>query len=326
MAEALDEKESMVKDFADKEENHGFWSDLPTELLSSIRSCLVSERDYYIFDIACKSWKASPNLRLQLQFPIDDYSILHESPLLMSISKRSGRYNFFHPLHHTYYMDIPELLNKKILYSKDGWLLVMGGKYAKEKQVFFFNPFTRKKIDLPDLPSNTAFTKFSFYGLPTSEDCVVVGIMNLLSLMEIAVIKPGEDDWEIEDVDFRETDENYPVKKFCISSNPIFVDNYCYCLDVDGKVALFDIHDDCENSLEFYGMRLSRRQRDSLIQSFMVESDGELIAIFLSSYGRISVLKPDASKKNWVNVEDLGDKVIYLSNGGSWVEKKKGFL
>ena len=90
MAEALDEKESMVKVFADEEENHGFWSDLPTELLSSIRSCLVSERDYYIFDIVCKSWKASPNLRLQLQFPIDDYSRLHESPLLMSISKRSG--------------------------------------------------------------------------------------------------------------------------------------------------------------------------------------------------------------------------------------------
>ena len=55
----------------------------------------------------------------------------------------------------------------------------------------------------------------------------------------------------------------------------------------------------------------------------MVESDGELIAIFLNSNGRISVLKPDASKRNWVNVEDLGDKVIYLSNGGSWVEKRR---
>ena len=43
----------------------------------------------------------------------------------------------------------------------------MGGKYAEEKQVFFFNPFTRKKIDLPDLPPDTAFTKFSFSSLPT---------------------------------------------------------------------------------------------------------------------------------------------------------------
>ena len=42
----------------DKEESHNFWSNLQIELLSLIQSCLVTERDYYIFDLARKSWKA----------------------------------------------------------------------------------------------------------------------------------------------------------------------------------------------------------------------------------------------------------------------------
>ena len=46
----------------------------------------------------------------------------------------------------------------------------------KNKFVFSFNPSARKKIDLSDLPSDIAFTKFNFSSLPTSKDCVMVGI------------------------------------------------------------------------------------------------------------------------------------------------------
>ena len=194
----------------------------------------------------------------------------------------------------------------------------MGGKFDKEKQVFFFNPFPRVRIDLPNLPSESAFGKFSFSGLPTnSEDCVVVEIHTLLTLTEIAVIKPGEENWRIEELELHDSDEIYTVNKFCLSSNPIIVNGYCYCLVVDGKVGVFDPQD-IKNSLEILRTKLSRQNRASLIQSFMVESDGKLIGVFLNNNARISVQKLDiASKRNWMNVEDLGDKVIYLSNDGS---------
>ncbi|KAH7866640.1 hypothetical protein Vadar_023092 [Vaccinium darrowii] len=78
--------------------------------------------------------------------------------------------NLFHPLYKdTYRMDIPELSGAFLRYSKNGWLLMSRGRHS----VFFFNPFTKAKIDLPDLPHNFNFTTISFSSAPTSSNCMV---------------------------------------------------------------------------------------------------------------------------------------------------------
>ena len=47
-----------------------------------------------------------------------------KSPFLMMLRKH--KCDFSHPIHSSYYLHIPELLNKRIFDSKYGWLLVEG--------------------------------------------------------------------------------------------------------------------------------------------------------------------------------------------------------
>ena len=55
------------------------------------------------------------------------------------------------------------------------------------------------RIDLPDLTYYHCFAKFSFFGLPTSNDFVVVGIESSF-YVEIGVIKFGMDNWQIDEI------------------------------------------------------------------------------------------------------------------------------
>ncbi|KAJ6289234.1 hypothetical protein OIU76_025111 [Salix suchowensis] len=62
---------------------------------------------------------------------------------------------------------------RTVSFSKHGWLLVSQGKYV----VFFFNPITNQRIDLPGLPRDECiFDEISFSEAPTSPDCMVLAI------------------------------------------------------------------------------------------------------------------------------------------------------
>ena len=55
----------------------------------------------------------------------------------------------------------------------------------------------------------------------------------------------------------------------------------------------------------------------SVVQSFIVESDGELLTIFLGNEGKFWILKLNPVTGKWMEVIDLSNKVLYLSNGAS---------
>ncbi|KAI3977025.1 hypothetical protein MKX01_008883, partial [Papaver californicum] len=65
---------------------------------------------------------------------------------------------FVNPMHNneSYLMNIPELFEgSRIRFSKGGWLLM-----SKGNTLFFYNPFTKSTIKLPDLSDDHCF-KFS---------------------------------------------------------------------------------------------------------------------------------------------------------------------
>uniref|UniRef100_A0A6N2LCI2 KIB1-4 beta-propeller domain-containing protein n=1 Tax=Salix viminalis TaxID=40686 RepID=A0A6N2LCI2_SALVM len=77
-------------------------------------------------------------------------------------------------------------------FSKHGWLLVSQGKYV----VFFFNPITNQRIDLPGLPRDECiFDEISFSEAPTSPDCIVLAIHVQSFWVFFAFIRRGEDHW-----------------------------------------------------------------------------------------------------------------------------------
>ncbi|KAG5537414.1 hypothetical protein RHGRI_024743 [Rhododendron griersonianum] len=146
------------------------WTALPTEILSFISSRLFLGDLIKRFRCVCKTWKLVPSLPVpcptQCPIPQSQWLMLYRGLKKMEL-------NFFNPLYKdTYRMDIPELSGALLRCSKDGWLLMSRGKHS----VFFFNPFTKAKIDLPDLPHHYNFDAISFSCAPTSLECMVFGI------------------------------------------------------------------------------------------------------------------------------------------------------
>ena len=224
------------------EERHQYsWSELPLEVLSLIFSHLFLKPDHDIFGMICKSWKSAVAFHTQRPLPFQfSYG---RSPFLMTL--REGKCDFFHPTHTSYYLHIPELLDKRILDSKYGWLLVAGAG-DEILSIFFFHPLTKEKIGLPNIHFHSLVSEFSFYSLPTSsEECKVVAIDNAgVVKLNILITKPREENWTR--VYLRYNDEKrflYGAIRHFICCTPVYHNGKCYCLDCDGKVAIFDLKD-----------------------------------------------------------------------------------
>ncbi|KAI3944283.1 hypothetical protein MKW98_016513, partial [Papaver atlanticum] len=101
------------------------------------------------------------------------------SPWLVFSKKNEAVYSFINPMHNNenYLMSISEMLKgSTIRSSKGGWLLMSKGFI----NMFFYNPFTKATIKLPDLPADNIGRGIAFSSLPTSSDCVVFAIKDYL--------------------------------------------------------------------------------------------------------------------------------------------------
>ncbi|KAF9592224.1 hypothetical protein IFM89_012800 [Coptis chinensis] len=197
------------------EESIGFrWINLPMDILRSIAMCLHSSADFVNFGRVCKSFASSiPQSPLTTQYP------------QLMFSNRTSLCSFCDPMHNvTYCFDMPDLLGARIRFSKDGWCLMSKGDYS----MFFFNPFTKVTVTLPDLPpKHWANDGFSFTQVPTSPDCIVFGIAGFHKFyVQILYLHLGEDAWTQE---YRENE----VEFFPSNNNLVFHDGAFYCLGAE---------------------------------------------------------------------------------------------
>ncbi|CAK9157693.1 unnamed protein product [Ilex paraguariensis] len=281
------------------------WSELLPELLCSIRSSLFAG-DSIIFGAVCKSWQLIP-FPQPLLMPIHD-SLSIQSPCLMFFSRKNYVFNFFDPIRTaTYQVDIPKLVDADIRFSKDGWLIMCQGRQT----IFLFNPLTKEKIELPDIPECTAFTTVCFSNPPTSSNCQVFGIQSYSHhSVTIGILKVGEEVWTVDDV---ENNCNFKVT----DCSPVMCNGLYYCLGFAGNFGVFDPED---NSWTICGKRHRQLKRSE--QRFLIESDGDLFAVFASRDGRQAcVLKLDFLDKAWHEVQSLGDRMLYVCYRGSFSKK-----
>ncbi|KAH0876741.1 hypothetical protein HID58_064135 [Brassica napus] len=130
---------------------------LPSDLLAVILSRLAL-KDNIRSSAVCKTWgEVAASVRVR------------DPPCwLMYLDRYS--YGFFDPVEKkkTKAMMNPPELSKSccVLYSNDGWLLMEDR--ASHVNLFFLNPFTRERVDLP--------VHFAFSCAPTKKGCVVFGI------------------------------------------------------------------------------------------------------------------------------------------------------
>ncbi|GMY23375.1 F-box/kelch-repeat protein At1g57790-like [Fagus crenata] len=300
-----------------KEELDSRWSHLPTELL-----CLVSSHlllgDFTIFRAVCKSWRSSTSLIRPFPSLIDSPHLL--SPCLMSIDYHKCR--FFHPTYYAAFeMDIPQLLGARIRFSKYGWLLLsrdIEDDYIYS--VFFFNPLTKVKVELPTHTRSGSFIAMCFSSPPTSSDCFVLGICNST---QFGIIKRGEKHWTYQNI-IHQRLEFMPS-----NCNPILYKGLCYCLDVEGYIGVFDPNSNNSKWIVYY---VNTPFTELCLRNYLIESDGKLLAVFeryeeetpiqvfelLPKLQATKGMKP--SKMVSRRLTSLGNRMLYISLGGSFLE------
>ncbi|CAK7349827.1 unnamed protein product [Dovyalis caffra] len=224
------------------------WSELPVDLLGLVSSYLFAIDPDAIGTIrlTCKTWGLVLDSIAPLPPPPFDLLLPHNNhPYLMSLKDHTCK--FFHPvLDHAFQMNIPELSDAIIHFSKQSWLLLC----RKDGDVFFYNPFSREKITLPKL-----------------------GPRHDITTMEMLFLR--------------------------------------------GDIRVFDLK---SNKFSIHGLSLTQTQLNSLYRNFLVQSNGELLIVFVTDGEQSIFVKGINISKKMVcrPLQKLSNKRLYISYGGSF--------
>ncbi|CAN6875167.1 unnamed protein product [Brassica oleracea] len=175
---------------ADKRPNRDMvrkdWSNLLPELLRLVMFRLLV-KDTIRASAVCKAWYES-----SVSFLMNN-----RRPWFMkySLTSHRGPCEWYDPMQRmTYLTYIPEIIGMSVYHAKDGWLLMHKDGSSES---FFFNPFTRKLINLPSCEHYNESAAFTC--APTSEGCLVFGMTKIdrdNNVVGINTLKIGETKWE----------------------------------------------------------------------------------------------------------------------------------
>lgn len=205
-----------------KEAEKPSFADLPLCLLEVIISQL-DLKDNIRASAACKTWREA-GLYVRL---------VDKPPWLMYIPKRGNLFELYDPLQQKMYaLNLPELAKSTVCYSRDGWLLM---RKTASNEMFFFNPFTRKLINLPKC--ELSYDAIAFSCAPTSGTCVLLAFKHAdYGITATSTCHPGATKWITEDLSFYLSYGNDSLKH----SNIVYAKRRFYCLDGKGCLYYFE--------------------------------------------------------------------------------------
>ncbi|KAI3853595.1 hypothetical protein MKW98_025112 [Papaver atlanticum] len=233
----------------------------------------------------------------------------HLSPWLMfSRDHGCATFSFVNPMHNNenYFLNLSDLVGAVIRFQKGGWLL-MSKEDQETGSLFFYNPFTRETINLPQLPFDEIYgcSGISFSSLPTSSDCVVFAIERKgIEEISFYFIRKGEAFWSPFVFSNADAERYIPLHNTPVIFNGVF-----YCVDYNGVLGVFNIDDNSWKVLE-----KPHQQFGAMYPSFLVECGGELLLVKIERYGTLfGIFRLDFNKMNWVRVENLGKHMLFVS-------------
>ncbi|OMO81926.1 hypothetical protein CCACVL1_12138 [Corchorus capsularis] len=312
------------------DEDNDKWCNLPRELLELIFSHL-SYGDQAIFHTVCKRWQTIKIPPPRHPIPLPSFEDMDpSSPWLISfpVINANGKCIFFNPINNqTYETCIPELSHSKILFAKYGWLLMIPDY---NKIPFLFELVTRKKILLPEIDVGWAWHAMSFTCSPNSSDCLVTALSIFSGICCVFVHKLGDGDlggWNEYSIILP---DSFDLSDLITGYVPAFYKGKYYCLDRNGNLYIFDPRDVIASTLYRLNpddgipiLDICPKGGSSAHQIFMVENEGDLLAIFITKCGRIvHVYRWDESAFRFCLVENLGNNnMLFISNGAVFSKK-----
>ena len=293
-----------------KDENQSCWSNLPIDLLRIILSHLCF-LDRLSFRGVCKQW----HLALTI-FPTVEYQASSQ-PLWFMEPSIPNCWMFGDPsTNRIYNIHLPEFSWKttRMLVSKHGWILAFSTEPSSS--LFFFNPFSRARIDLPwsnnfsnltilmsyrgskrDRPKLYNIPVFVVGASPTSPDCTVYA-MSYVDGDKILVTycRRGMKIWHTREI----TNEERRDDRFAPIINVMIHGRILYWVDRKGMIRAWCqeyINYRCIHKARPFDMTRSIFGDGTRVRSYsyMVESEDGKVSIcidFLHRPGKRSLITP----------------------------------
>ncbi|CAH8392043.1 unnamed protein product [Eruca vesicaria subsp. sativa] len=272
------------------------FSDLPSSLLEVIMSRLTL-KDNIFASAACKSWcEAAVSTR-----------VVEKHPWLLSFDNYTSFFELLDPVQSQLYtLNLPELAESTLLYSAHGWLLMHS---PTSDDMFFFNPFTRERISLPEFA--LPFQAIAFSCPPASEDCVVVALnFKVQYCVTISTCHPGATEW-ITSV--------FPAAILCYTKSKLvyLVDRF-YCFNVGGGYLYSFLPSSrtwvChEDAYYLYSFLPSSRTWDKK-ETFLAEKEGQLFLVFTCGKEKPVVYKQGSLQWEEMSSTELDGFTIFFSS------------
>ncbi|KAL9321130.1 hypothetical protein ACSQ67_012969 [Phaseolus vulgaris] len=140
---------------------------LSHDLLSRIASCL-GLMDFLTFRCVCKDWHIASS-----GVSHEDKSSVFE-PWFLIYGAADSQCSLISNEYKRYTSHIREMDGSACLASYEGWLLLFRQVFG-QGSLFFFSPFSKAKIDLPNCPFTVVTDHIAaFSTVPTAQDCTVV--------------------------------------------------------------------------------------------------------------------------------------------------------
>lgn len=273
---------------------------LPSDLVLLILSRL-SFKDNIRSSTVCKTWG---DIAASVRVKSRRCWLMYYDPF----QDKGVSYGFFDPVEKkkTKEMNLPELSkSSRILCSKDGWLL-MQDSLSLLADMYFFNPFTRERIDLPRCITLQLLhnTHFAFSCAPTMKSCFVFGISYSSSAVAVTIYtwRLGATTWLHEDF------PNLFPSYFRHNGNILYLDGLFYMAS-ETALGVFDPTARTWNVLPVQPIPKTRRTI-----RWMTEYKGHIFLVDASSLEPM-VYRLNRLESVWEKKETLDGSSIFLSDG-----------
>ncbi|TYH72688.1 hypothetical protein ES332_D05G272200v1 [Gossypium tomentosum] len=281
------------------------WFQLPAHLQILIFQHLPTLADQINFLTATKIWRS---LIHPLEWRVNKEGVPYKYPWLLfpQGGEKGTRYNLYDPLTNlTHSISIPESEECEVRFSNKGWLLFT----KPPTSIFFFEPFTRTRIQVPDLWQMEAVNGFCFSGTPTSPNWKIFGIRHLQQrVINVWYLGQGDSNW----IKITVHSATFPHPSF---TNPVSDGNSLYYLRENGSVIRFELFTDDEGDthigwhIECSASRYFGKSR----QRFLIWYEEELIWVFVDQGRGTHLVKLDKRVGQWVPLNRLEKEITYLS-------------
>ncbi|KAL6325312.1 hypothetical protein AAG906_023157 [Vitis piasezkii] len=275
------------------------WSELPSDLLDVI-SRQLHMMDHLSFSGVCRSWRASA-------LPCKKDKIASQPPFLVALSAHVRGRLFFYDIFEgrKYKTEFPNHADKFCCGFCCGYLM-MEDRNA-QNGLWLVNPFTRHELQFPAPPERIRHAIITSSVVPSDSSIVALSA----DYENLLFCHPGYVNWIVLPV---------PSKSWVYLDLTIFKKKI-YALTSQGKV--WEVNPNSNFPLTPVAFRrvpyldhmgLGRKFGFLCPTLHLVASEEELLMVNLIPHEEPQVFKLDFKMKEWVKMESLEDKVMFLSD------------